>query len=195
MKPSPAEQPSADRREEAPLPLVNVESGRSATRSLPDHAVLFIGSLAYLGFVPAASGTVAVAVVGVPLYLVLRLWCSVGWPLYAAFVAALTLFSVWIAGRADRVLQEKDSKRNVIDELPGFLIAMFGLPTTWPLVVAGFLLERALDIAKIWPASWVERRLPGGWGVVLDDVVAGLYTSAILHVAVWLVPGLLLWAG
>ncbi len=194
MKPGSPEGRDADRRHQAPLPPVGGGVSRSH-RSLPDRAVLFVGSLAYLGFVPVASGTIAVAVVGVPLYLALRLWLQVNWPLYAAFVVAFTLLSVWIAGRADQVLHEKDSKRNVIDELPGFLIAMFGLPTTWPLVVAGFLLERALDIAKIWPASWIERRLPGGWGVVLDDVVAGVYTLGVLHAAVRLAPGLLLQEG
>ena len=52
---------------------------------------------------------------------------------------------------------------------------------TWPVLVAAFFIERAIDIAKIWPANWIERKLPGGWGVVLDDVMAGLYTLAILH--------------
>jgi len=157
--------------------------------SARDRLLLFVGSLAYVGFVPVASGTVAVAVVGIPLYLLL-MWAIPQYfaqshtAIYIAFCAALTLFSVWIAGHADRILNEKDSSRSVIDEIPGFLIALIGLPVSWKIITAAFFLERAIDIAKIWPASWVERRWPGGWGVVFDDVVAGLYTLAILHAAV-----------
>ncbi len=156
--------------------------------SLGDRLLLFVGSLAYLGYVPVASGTVAVAVAGIPLYLLLIGVLKLSWPTYVVFVAAFTLFSIWIAGHADRVLNEKDSKRNVIDELPGYLIALVGLPLTWQFVVAAFFIERAIDIAKIWPANLIERKLPGGWGVVLDDVVAGLYTLAILHAVRVLVP-------
>lgn len=151
-------------------------------RSRADAVILFIGSLAYLGYVPVASGTVAVAVVGVPLHLILNGWLQVGWTAYAVFVVLFTLFSIWIAGRCDRVLGEKDSKKNVIDELPGYFIAVFMLPVTWQTVAAAFFLERAIDIAKVWPARWIERHLPGGWGVVLDDVLAGFYTLILLHI-------------
>lgn len=157
-------------------------------RSATDRLILFIGSLAYLGFVPAASGTVAVAVAGVPLYLLLARVIRPGLPIYIMVVIAFTLFSIWIAGEADRVLDEKDSKKNVIDELPGFLIALTALPVTWQVITAAFFIERAIDIAKIWPAHWIERRLPGGWGVVLDDVMAGLYTLGLLHLAARFMP-------
>lgn len=156
-----------------------------------DRLLLLIGSLAYVGFVPFASGTVAVAVVGIPLYLLLASVLELSTPVYLLFVGLFTLFSIWIAGHADRVLNEKDSKRNVIDELPGYLIALVGLPVTWQIVVAAFLLERAIDIAKVWPANLIEKKLPGGWGVVLDDVVAGIYTLAILHAAAHWMPNLL----
>ena len=153
-----------------------------------ERAVLFVGSLAYLGFVPVASGTVAVFVVGVPLYLLLAGVLRLNWPFYTAVVVALTLLSVWVADRTDRVLGEKDSSKNVIDELPGFLIALIALPLHWQVIAAAFFIERAIDIIKVWPASWIERRLPGGWGVVLDDVVAGLYTLGLLHLGVHFAP-------
>jgi phosphatidylglycerophosphatase A len=153
------------------------------------RVVLFIGTLAYLGFVPVASGTVAVGVVGIPLYLLLASVFELSWPQYTLVVVGFTLFSIWIADRTDRVLGEKDSKRNVIDELPGYLIALIGLPVTWQFIVAAFFIERGIDIVKVWPASWIERRLPGGWGVVLDDVVAGLYTLVLLRLGLHLVPG------
>lgn len=164
------------------------QSATGATRTAADRVILFIGSLAYLGFVPVASGTVAVAVVGIPLYLALRSWLEVGWPAYAAFVVVFTLLSVWIADRTDRILGEEDSSKNVIDEIPGYLIAVFALPTIWQVVVAAFFIERAIDIVKVWPATWIERRMPGGWGVVLDDVVAGLYTLGLLQMAKYFRP-------
>lgn len=167
-------------------------SGISMPRTTAQRVLLFIGSLAYVGFVPVASGTVAVAVVGVPLYLLLAGGLKLAWASYVGFVGIFTLVSIWVAGATDRILHEQDSKRNVIDELPGYLIALVGLPVTWQLIVAAFFLERAIDIAKVWPASWVERHVPGGWGVVLDDVVAGLYTLAILHAGARWAPG---WLG
>ncbi len=157
-------------------------------RTPTDRLLLFVGSLAYLGFVPVASGTVAVAVVGVPSYLLLVGVFKLGWASFLICSVVLTFLAIWVAGRTDRVLGELDSKKNVIDEIPGYWIALIGLPLTWQIVTAAFFLERFMDIAKIWPASWVERRLPGGWGVVLDDVVAGLYALAILHAAVRWVP-------
>ncbi|MCG8408576.1 MAG: phosphatidylglycerophosphatase A [Phycisphaerales bacterium] len=171
--------------------MVDTNAGvdsKSTERSFSDKLFLFIGSLAYLGFVPVASGTVSVAVAGVPLYLLLTLVLDLTVSAYITVVVAFSLFSIWIADRADRVLGEKDSSRNVIDELPGYLIALIGLPVTWQLIAAAFFIERAIDIVKVWPASWIERRLPGGWGVVLDDVVAGLYTLAILHLGVYWAP-------
>ncbi len=152
-----------------------------------DRVLLFLASLAYLGFVPVASGTVAVAVVGVPLHLLLIGYFNLAWPWYALFVAGLTLFAVWLAGHGDRILREKDSSKSVIDEIPGYLIALIGFDVvTWRLVLAAFLLERALDIIKVPPARWIERCVPGGWGVVLDDVVAGLYALGLLHLlAAW----------
>ena len=165
-------------------------AGGAKPRSTSDKALLFIGSLGYLGFVPFASGTVAVAVAGVPLYLFLAIVLGLADQpgLYVAVVAAFTLLSIWVAGHADRVLDEKDSKKNVIDELPGYLVALIGLPVTWQLMLVAFFVERAIDIAKIWPANWIERRVPGGWGVVLDDVVAGLYTLVLLHLGVHFWP-------
>ncbi len=166
--------------------------GSAPHRPAARHVLLFVGSLAYLGFVPAASGTVAVAVIGVPLYMFLVPLLGLSWPAYTLIVAGFTLFAVWIAGHTDRILNEKDSSKNVIDEIPGFLVALIALPPTWQLVAAAFLLERAIDIAKVWPANWVERRLPRGWGVVLDDIVAGLYTLGLLHLGVRFIPG---WLG
>ena len=165
----------------------------SHTRTTSQRVLLLIGSVGPLGYAPA-SGTVAVAVAGVPLYLLMHAYLSLSW--YVLVTAAVTFFGVWIHHVGDRVLGEKDSRKLVIDELAGYFVAMtavpaFGVTPTWQLVVLGFLGERAIDIVKIPPANWIEKRWPGGWGVVGDDIVAGLYTLALLHLAMGLFPGLL----
>ncbi len=152
---------------------------RSSLLSPWQRCLLVIGSCGYVGYLPA-SGTVSVALVGIPVYYFLL--SKLPNELYAGIVVAFTLLSVWIHDRGDRILGEKDSGKLVFDELVGFFIAMAFFPVvSWQLLVAAFFLERGLDVLKVWPANVLEKRVPGGWGVVLDDVVAGLYTCGILH--------------
>lgn len=158
------------------------------SRSRPQRALLLIGSLGPLGHAPA-SGTVTVAVVGVPLFWLMHDWSTSA---YLATTVALTAVSVWIHQTGDRILGEKDSRRLVWDELVGFAIAVALIARfTWQIAAIAFFLERAIDIAKVPPANWIERRWPGGYGVVGDDVVAGLYTCAILHALIRWFPTLL----
>jgi phosphatidylglycerophosphatase A len=171
---------------------MNDKPGNATIHSPADRLIHFVGTLAYLGYVPVASGTVAVVVVGIPTYWLLVDILKISTATFVLATLALTGLAVWIAGATDRILGEQDSKKNVIDEIPGFWIALIGLPATWQIVTAAFFLERALDTMKVWPANWIERRLPGGWGVVFDDVVAGLYSLAILQAAVRFAPG---WLG
>jgi len=97
--------------------------------------------------------------------------------------------AVCLHGVGDRILREKDSRRLVWDEIVGFLIAVAFVPFTWRLACLAFVCERFLDIVKVPPARWIERRIPGGWGVVGDDVVAGIYTRVLLYLAVTFAPG------
>jgi phosphatidylglycerophosphatase A len=75
------------------------------------------------------------------------------------------------------VLGEHDSGRIVIDEIAGMLVALAGLPRQARAVGLAFVLFRILDVVKPWPAGWIDRRLPGGAGVVLDDIVSGVYAN------------------
>ncbi len=147
-----------------------------------------VGSIGPLGHAPA-SGTVAVALAGIPLYLLMHslpVWA------YVVVTAAFALAAVWVHQVGDRILGEHDSRKLVLDELAGFFVAMTAVPPTWQLVLGGFLLERALDIVKVPPANWIERRSPGGWGVVGDDLVAGLYALIFLQAAIHWIPS---WVG
>lgn len=150
--------------------------------------VLWIGSLGPLGHMPA-SGTVTVAVVGIPLYYGMHDWSRTT---FAIVLIAATLGSVWIHDVGDRWLGEKDSRQLVWDEVIGYLFAVGLLDTfSWRLALAAFLIERTIDIVKVPPARSIERRWPGGWGVVGDDVVAGLYTCAILQALTTFAPSVL----
>lgn len=129
------------------------------------------------GFSPFASGTVG-TLAAIPLYLIMA---RLSLPLYLLTAAAFTVFACWVSDRAEIEFGEKDSGKIVIDEVVGYLVTMTAVPFSWPGVVAGFLLFRFFDITKIPPARYFDRKMKNGCGVVLDDVVAGVYSCITLH--------------
>jgi len=147
--------------------------------------VLWVGSLGPLGHVPA-SGTVAVAVAGVPLVWLMRMYLGTG--AYAAVSIVFIGASVWIHDVGDRLLGEKDSRKLVLDELCGFFVACIVMPISPATLAIAFFVERAIDIVKVPPANIVERRVAGGWGVVGDDLIAGAYTCGLMWVVVDYLP-------
>lgn len=142
-----------------------------------DKMSLFIAQGAYSGRVPVAPGTAGSAV-GVLLYLLLNelspLW-------YGAACIGVTVLGTWAAGYADRILGTKDSPTIVIDEIAGFLVAMFLVPFAWGYIIAGFILFRIFDILKPWPLKRLQD-IPGGPGVMLDDIGAAVYANVILQI-------------
>ncbi len=139
---------------------------------------ILLGALGPLGYAPA-SGTVAVAVAGIPLYLLLVTYLTP--TQYAVVTMVFILVAIIVHHVGDRILGEADSRRLVWDELAGFLVAMFLVPVDWKYIVIGFFLERAIDIIKVPPANVIDSRWHNGVGVVLDDVVAGVYCCLLLH--------------
>jgi len=129
------------------------------------------------GFSPFASGTVG-TLGAIPLYLLLA---TIPLPLYLLTLLAFSFFSCWASGQAEEIFGEKDSGKIVIDEVIGFLITMTAVPPSWLSIVAGFLLFRFFDITKIPPARFFDQKMKNGYGVVLDDVVAGIYACLSLH--------------
>jgi phosphatidylglycerophosphatase A len=140
-------------------------------------AVLFLAQGAYSGRFPVAPGT-AGTLVGVVLYLGLKDFSPVP---YAAFCLMLCGAGIWAAGKAEEILGRKDSPSIVIDEIAGYLIAMFLVPSSFGLALAGFVLFRAFDILKPWPLNRLQD-VRGGLGVMLDDVGAGIYANIALQV-------------
>jgi phosphatidylglycerophosphatase A len=130
-----------------------------------------------VGWAPLAPGTVgsalaAVIVWGVP-------FSRVG---LLVFFVAVTLAGTWAAHRAERQLGAKDPGAIVIDEVAGMTLAVLPFPPTVPVLIAGFVLFRMFDITKPFPAR-VSQRVPGGVGVMVDDMIAGLYALAVIAVA------------
>ena len=91
--------------------------------------------------------------------------------------------SIWVAHLAETVFSEKDPQIVVIDEIAGLLVAMAAVPLRPGYVVAGVVLFRLFDIMKPFPANRINDRMTGGAGIVLDDVVAGVYANLVLQAA------------
>ncbi len=103
-------------------------------------------------------------------------------PLLSLFlILFLVLSSIPIAGQAEIMLNKKDPSEIVIDEMAGIVVALFGLPLNVFSATAGFFIFRVLDIFKPFPIRFIERKLPGGVGIVMDDVVAGIYCNLLLR--------------
>jgi phosphatidylglycerophosphatase A len=142
-----------------------------------DNIILFIAQGAYSGRAPIAPGT-AGTLVGILLYLLAR---DLGGLWYGAVCAAVIGIGTWAAGKAERMFGAKDHSTIVIDEIAGFLVAMLLVPGTWQYITAAFFLFRAFDIVKPFPLRRLEH-LPGGLGVMLDDIGAGIYTNVVLQI-------------
>ena len=140
-------------------------------------AAIFIAQGAYVGKFPFAPGTVG-TLAAVVLYLGMMRLSPVPYLVLCFF---LFLAGTWASGRAEVALGRKDSPTIVIDEIVGYLAAMFLLPIGWAYVVAGFFLFRLLDIVKPFPLKRLQD-MRGGPGVMLDDIGAALYTNIILQV-------------
>jgi len=149
---------------------------------LSRRIILLLSSGLLIGYIPAASGTLATLLAGVFLYALqpLNVASIPSGIIFAGVVVALTIVAVWSADVAERTYGERDSHKIVIDEIVGFFVAMILVPFRWPHVAVAFVLFRLLDVLKPAPIRQ-SQRLPGGWGVVADDLLAGLYTCVIVH--------------
>jgi len=142
------------------------------------HFIAFVGSGAYLGYSPLVPGTVG-TLGGIPVFLWVFSRFSPG--LYLLSLVAFFFMAVWVAGHAEVLFKAKDSRKIVIDEIVGFLCTMFLITPGVGYLAAGFVLFRLMDVVKPYPANVINRDMRGGFGVVLDDVVAGVYANIILQ--------------
>jgi phosphatidylglycerophosphatase A len=96
-------------------------------------------------------------------------------------LAILTFIGIWSSGKAEAIFKEKDSHKIVIDEIVGYLYAMILVPTTLSMLIIAFFIFRIFDVLKPFPLRRLQR-LHGGIGVMIDDILAGLYSCVLIHV-------------
>jgi len=128
-------------------------------------------------YAPGTMGTL----VAVPLYLLLQPLSLI---VYVSVAIAVTLIGIWICDRSANTLGVHDHPGIVWDEIAGYLITMIAAPTGWQWVVLGFVLFRLFDIWKPWPIKVIDRQVEGGFGIMLDDVVAALFAWGVLQLIV-----------
>ena len=146
---------------------------------------VFVCSFGYIGFFPVAPGTVGSAA-GVAVYLLAR---SVAVPyLELILIVAFAAAGIVLTRPCEEDLRCVDPGPIVIDEVMGMLITLFMIPVGWGGILLGFLLFRALDVTKPFPARRLER-LHGGFGVMADDAMAAIYAHILLRGAYYLAPG------
>lgn len=148
-----------------------------------NHPVHFLAFGLGSGAAPKAPGTFG-TLAAIPLYLLLAqtsLW------VYLAIVVASFIVGIYLCGQTSKDMGVHDHGGIVWDEFVGFWITMIAIPFHWAWILAGFILFRFFDIIKPWPIGWFDKRVHGGLGIMIDDVIAGLFALAILQIALfWL---------
>ncbi|HCU23816.1 MAG TPA: phosphatidylglycerophosphatase A [Deltaproteobacteria bacterium] len=139
-------------------------------------ALVFSSGLG-LGYLPWAPGTFG-TLWGVLLFYLGRFW---PWPYFAAATLLFIFFAVAVSRLAEQSLGEHDSSQIVIDEVAGYLTSVVALPFGWKTALLAFVLFRIFDIVKPYPIRYIDRHWGGGWGVVMDDVVAGIFANIVLR--------------
>lgn len=130
-----------------------------------------------VGHIPFAPGTFG-SILGLPLGFILA---GLALPLAIAGAGLFILGAVWIANDAEKLLKQSDPGCIVIDEIAGMAVTLIGLPVNLKIALMGFILFRILDVVKPFPIRILDQRLKGGLGVVMDDVVAGIFANVLLR--------------
>ncbi len=140
----------------------------------PVHFLAFgLGSGAF----PKAPGTMG-TLAAIPIWYLFADWSM---PAYLALLVVATLIGIWLCGKTSRDLGVHDHGGIVWDEFVGLWITFIALPSGWGWILLGFVLFRAFDIIKPWPINWVDKRVSGGWGIMLDDLIAGFMALVIVQ--------------
>ena len=155
------------------------QSGCQGVRPIKNRLVTLLATGGYSGFAPLAPGTWG-SIVGALLFLALSRLPA---PLYAAMLAGGAALGVWVAGEAERLFEIKDAAPIVIDEIVGMLLTYYAVPVALLPLLVGFVCFRLFDILK--PLPQLEQ-FPGGWGIMLDDLFAGLLAQGCVRLFLFL---------
>lgn len=137
---------------------------------------IFIATGAFFGYSPVVPGTVGTALA----LLLAILFLPATWAAQGGVAFFTALLGIWASTRAEVYFNEKDPRQVVIDEMAGFFVTILGIPQVFLWWMAAFVLFRGFDVLKPPPIRGLQR-LPGGWGIMADDLVAGIYANICLH--------------
>lgn len=140
----------------------------------PIHLLAFGFGSGCSRYAPGTFGTL----VAVPIFLLLNVF-----PLWIYLLITLLMFlvGIWLCSETTKKLGVHDHSGIVWDEIVGYLVTMIAAPQGWSWVIIGFVLFRFFDILKPWPISLADKKIPGGFGIMIDDVLAGIAAFVILH--------------
>jgi len=145
--------------------------------TIKEKTIVFAATWGLIGFSPIAPGTMG-SIAAIPLCLMISVM-DAPWNM----ICLLTLISVsiWIAHGAEKVIGQRDPGLIVIDEVCGMAVALFALPFIPIFIIGGFVLFRVFDILKPFPIRWLDKNVKGGLGIILDDIIAGVFANLVLR--------------
>lgn len=157
--------------------MTDRQSPRDVALSSPDGLLAFgFGS----GLSPVAPGTAGSAVAVAPALVL----AALPLPAALAVIVAAFFFGIWLCGRVGRRLGVHDHSGIVFDEFVGLWLVLVLIPPQWSWWLAGFVLFRLFDAVKPWPIGWLDRRIHGGLGVMLDDLLAAGFALAVVGIVI-----------
>ena len=148
--------------------------------SNPNHLFAFGFGSGLVKKAPGTFGTLA----AIPFFLLLQ---NLSWPLYLSWLLITFALGVLWCDRSSKALGVHDHGGIVWDEFVGFWITMFMAPAGWIWILIGFVLFRLFDILKPWPINWLDKKVHGGFGIMIDDVLAGIYALLVLQLIAFFV--------
>lgn len=153
-------------------------------RPLPDKIVLFLAFGVGFGFIRPAPGTWGT----LPGIAIAALVMASPW-LHIGVLLLVTIGGIWLCERASQILGVHDHGGIVIDEIAGVLLALLFFEPTWLTLLLGFAWFRLFDIVKPPPIGWIDKRVYGGLGIMLDDLIAGIFAWGALWLSLTLFGG------
>jgi phosphatidylglycerophosphatase A len=158
--------------------FLNTRLGKNnlTPRQILSDPILFLAFGFGSGLAKKAPGTLG-TLAAVPVY---WLFAQTNLYVYSLLTLIVTVAGIWICDSAAKKLDEHDFGGIVWDEIAGYLITLWLVPFSWQAMVLGFILFRFFDILKPWPIKWVDRQVHGGLGIMLDDVLAGVFAGGLL---------------
>jgi len=160
-----------------------IENLSNKVLSNPIHFLAFGFGSGLAPFAPGTFGTLA----AIPLYLLIQ---PLTLPLYLLITTIVCITGVWICGKSSDLLGVHDHSGIVWDEFAGYFITMIAAPVGWVWIIVGFALFRLFDIWKPWPISILDKQIHGGLGIMLDDILAGVFSLIILQLFAYFQPQL-----